>query len=394
MGLGVMALDDGSRVDFARLRRERRARVDAVMADLDLDVLLLGRGYNTRYATGARALAVAGTRPFSPSCVLVRSTGECHLMSTWDEGIPVELPRDHLFGLSWNPRRIVDVLEAIPGVTEARRVGIDSMTPLFAELLRAAIPGGVFVDAESALLAARMVKTADEITCIRTAVAITESALVAASEAVRPGVRERELLGVFEERMASMGANVPAMEGTFCATTPAPGVTAPRLRRLVGDGTVERGDLVAMSSGALYAGYAGPVGRTWPCVERGAPSTTAAQRDLHRRWHDVWARLADVLRPGSTGADLRAAYEHSGEPLPLFPIVHSVGLGYEAPVAGSALGAAFDARWRLEAGMVLAVEAYVAGPAGGYLAGETVLITDDGHEVLSTLGHSPLAAGR
>jgi hypothetical protein len=37
--------------------------------------------------------------------------------------------------------------------------------------------------------------------------------------------------------------------------------------------------------------------------------------------------------------------------------------------------------------MTLEVQAYTAGSAGGYLGLETVLVTDDGHEVLSTLAH-------
>lgn len=384
-GVGAMALEEGGRVDFERLRRERRARVDTVMDDLDLDVLLLGREPNARYATGVRRLAVASTRPFAPGCVIVRATGAVHLLSTWDDGVPAEVPREHLFGITWNPQSYVAVLGAIAGARDARRVGVDAMTPLFADLVRVAIPEGSLVDAAPALLAARMRKTADEVACVRTAVAITEAALVAAADALRPGVRERELLGVFDERMASMGATVPAVEGTFCVTPAAP---AP-LRRLVGDGAVDAGDLVAMAAGALYAGYAGPVARTWPCGVGGSGPARAAQGELHRRWERLWGRLADVLRPGATGADLRAAYEASGEPLGLSPVARSVGIGYEAPVAGSTLGASFDARWRLDPGMVLAVEGWVAGADGGYLGGETVLITDDGHEVLSTLGHGP-----
>lgn len=387
-GVGVMALEEGGRVDFDRLRRQRRARVDQVMEQLDLDVLLLGREPNARYATGVRRLAVASTRPFAPSCVIVRATGAAHLLSTWDDGVPPEVPHQDLFGTTWNPRSLLAALAAMPGVAGARRVGVDSMTPSFARMLPDAVPQGSIVDAAPALLAARMCKTADEVACVRTAVAITEAALVAAVDGLRPGVPERVLLGRAEQRLASMGATVPALEGTFCPTPPAPQPP----RRLVGDGHVGAGDLVALATSALYAGYAGPVARTWPCTATGT-RPPGAGRDLHRRWSALWARLADQLRPGATGADLRSAYEAAGGATGPLPFARSVGIGYEAPVAGSAPGAAFDARWRLEPGMVLAVEGYVAGPVGGYLGGETVLVTEDGHEVLSTLSHGPLAEG-
>ena len=391
VNLGVMALEDGGRIDFHRLRRERRRRVLSALADHDLDALVVGREANARYVAGTRRLWLSGTRPFGPGCVLVRATGDVHLMSNWDEGVPDDIPSDHLFAMSWNPMLLVDRLRRIEGLPGARRIGVDAMSPRWRELLPLVAPDAELVDAQSVLLALRMRKTADEVQCIRTAVAIAEAALLAAVDSLRPGVRERQLLGAFGRRMTEFGVTTPAVEGTFCATDPAPAGSPPRLRRLVSDRVIDQGELVALSGGVLYAGYEGSVGRTWPCNGPQRRAVPAEQRHLHQRWQAVWDRLSEACRPGATGGDLRAAYEAGGEPLPAFPVVYSAGLGYEAPLAGSSLGAAFDARWRLEPGMVLGVQAYVAGAAGGYLGLETVLVTDDGPEVLSTLGHGPLA---
>ena len=79
----------------------------------DLDVLVLGRQANVRYFSGAPQLWVAGTRPFGPICTVVRSTGEIHLNSTWDEGIPDDIPHEHLYGLAWNPMTLIEVLKGI-----------------------------------------------------------------------------------------------------------------------------------------------------------------------------------------------------------------------------------------------------------------------------------------
>ena len=89
--------------DDLALRTGRRARAIAQMDAHNLDILVLGRQANVRYVTGAPQLWVAGTRPFAPICVLVRDTGEIHLNSTWDEGIPEEIGHDRLYGLAWNP---------------------------------------------------------------------------------------------------------------------------------------------------------------------------------------------------------------------------------------------------------------------------------------------------
>ena len=83
----------------------------------DLDVLVLGRQANVRYVSGTPQLWVAGTRPFGPTCVLVRETGAIHLLSTWDEGVPDDIPHENLYGISWNP------MNTIVGAATHRRRG-------------------------------------------------------------------------------------------------------------------------------------------------------------------------------------------------------------------------------------------------------------------------------
>ena len=160
------------------------------------------------------------------------------------------------------------------------------------------------------------------------------------------------------------------------------------------DDAIEAGALVAVTAEcSTPATRARSVVPALPLAPRSA-HRRAESRDLYRRWEGVWDRLPEACRPGNTGADLRAAYAASGEPIPDFPIAYGVGLGQEGPIAGSALGPDFDGQRRLDAGMVLGVQAYVAGATGGYFGLETVLITDDGHEVLSTLAHGPLSQDR
>src|SRR4051812_42284473 len=118
--------------DPLALRTGRRRRLFAAMEADDLDVLVLGRVANIRYASGVPILWNAGTRPFGPGCVVVRETREIFLLSTWDEGVPEEIPHDHLFGITWNPMNFVDLLKRIGTHAAPRRVGTDAMSPLFA----------------------------------------------------------------------------------------------------------------------------------------------------------------------------------------------------------------------------------------------------------------------
>jgi Xaa-Pro dipeptidase len=95
--------------DEAALRVARRARVLAEMERTDVDILVIGREANARYVAGVRRLWTAGSRAFGPGCVLLRD-GSIHLLSTWDEGVPDDIPREHLYGISFNSQTFLRVL--------------------------------------------------------------------------------------------------------------------------------------------------------------------------------------------------------------------------------------------------------------------------------------------
>src|ERR1700758_1578894 len=155
--------------DDRALRSGRRQRALDQMAEHDLDVLVLGRQANVRYVAGAPQLWVAGTRPFGPTWGLVRATDAVHLLGTRDEGVPDDIPHENLYGITWNPMNTMSALRRIDGASTARRVGTDALSPAFARLLPTAFPNADLVDGELAMRAARRIKTADEVTAIRSA---------------------------------------------------------------------------------------------------------------------------------------------------------------------------------------------------------------------------------
>lgn len=359
--------------DSRALRTGRRERALAQMEAHDLDVLVLGRQANVRYFTGAPQLWVAGTRPFGPICTVVRETGEIHLNSTWDEGIPEEIPHDHLYGLAWNPMTLIDVLKAIKGASTAKRVGTDALTPTFAQLLPMAFPEAELVDGEPAMRTARRVKTADEIDTLRGALRVAEGALAAAVAELQPGVTVRALAGALMEAEAAGGVSTPA-------TQDAAWVTSRELFGRRADGRVRDGDLVALSAGVLADGYVGEVGRTWPVGD----FDEAAVGALYRRSDELWQRLLGACRPGAAAATLLEAYESAGEPLPPSPVAHGLGLGFDTPVVSPQLRAT-AADEILEPGMVLAVTGHVwQEGVGAVFTRDAVLITDAEPEVLTT----------
>lgn len=359
--------------DDRALRLGRRERALAQMGAHDLDVLVLGRQANVRYVSGTPQLWVAGTRPFGPTCIVIRDTGAIHLLSTWDEGVPDDIPHENLYGISWNPMNTIANLQGIEALATAQRVGTDALSPGFAQLLPVAFPNAELVDGEGAMRAARRIKTADEVAATREAISVAEAGLAAAVAELRPGVAENTLTGVLFEAVAAGGVSTPSTQDVAWVTS-----REHPWRRSNPDGQIRSGDLVALSAGVLACGYTGEVGRTWPV---GNPEGAA---ELYRRWDALWAKLSAACEPGVPASNLLDAYRAAGEPLPPMPVARGLGMGFDPPVVSPDLPQTAAAE-QLEPGMVLSVTGYVFEQGVGAVFGrEAVLITDDGHEVLTT----------
>ena len=360
--------------DERALRIGRRERALAQMEAHGLDVLVLGRQANVRYFSGAPQLWVAGTRPFGPICTVIRATGEIHLNSTWDEGIPDDIPHDHLYGLAWNPMTLVKVLQGIDGTATARRVGTDALTPTFAKLLPMAFPNAELVDGELAMRAARRIKTPDEVVALRGALQVAEMALEYAVAELHEGVTEQELVGVLLESEAAGGVATPATQESVWLTS-----REHPWRRARSDGRIEQNDLVAFAAGVVADGYLGEVGRTFPL----GPTDNPAIPALYERWNTLWDRLVAACQPGQPASGLLVAYEVASEPLPPMPVAHGLGLGFDPPVVTPQLRAT-AAEEVLEPGMVLSVTGYVwQKGVGAVFEREAVLVTPDGPEVMT-----------
>jgi len=359
--------------DDAALRAARRARVLAELEAAGVDVLVVGREGNARYVSGAPRLWTAGSRAFGPGCVLVRATGAVHLLSTWDEGIPDDIPHERLYGITFNTMNFVTVLQGIDGAATARSVATDGLTPSFSRLLPMAFPSAELVDGEPLLRRARRSKTPGEVDAIRASVRVAEGALATAEAALAPGVTERQLTGVFMEAMAASGVTTPAGQDVAWITS-----RERPWHRASRDVPVAPGDLVAFEAGAISAGYAGELGRTR------AVDGDGHVRALFDRCGELWDRLLDVCRPGAPASDLLDAYDAAGVPAPPMPVARGLGLGFDLPLVTHELPRT-AAEQRLEAGMVFALAAYVWEEGVGAVYGQDpVAVTASGPEVLST----------
>ncbi len=304
------------------LNRRRRSRVIDALAAAGIDLLVCGRQDHINYITGARQLWTAGTRPFGPVCTLNTTTGEVFLLSTWDEGVPDDIPLDHLHGITWNGSIIARRLATTPGLATAQRIGVDSWSPGMAGLLGAVAPTAEVVPADDALARARRTKLAAEVDAIRAACAVAAAGV--ATALAHPGP-DSERLAAGVEAMARAGSSTPAGE--------------PRVEGSTAD------------FGCIRSHYEGGLGRT----TGGDPELTA---DLVR-----------ACVPGATAADLRRAAPDADW------LVRGCGMGHEPPVIDSRYGTGES----LEAAMVLSVGVHT----GADHRRDIVLVTETTPEILS-----------
>lgn len=334
----------------ADLRVARRERVFDAMAAAGFDVLVLGRRDAVAYATGASSLWTAATRPFGAACVLVAADRSTHLLSTWDAGVPPEIPFEQLYGITWNSTIMAASLSAMPGLPEARRIGVDALSPGFERAAHRLAPGAELIPADDLLQAVRAAKLPGEIACMRDAAAVARIGVEAAQAVLISGGTPESARAAAVRAVTGRGTTVPS-SGIVVAASAGHGSARPARSSTaspaasVADGVASRGRLVDIDVGILVDGYEGGLGRT---VDRAAggkdPGAAAAVGTAQRR-------LLDACRPGATADVLRAAAGTAHW------MVRGSGMGFEPPVVTSRLGREV----LIERDMVLSVDVTLDG---------------------------------
>ena len=393
-----------ARADRERMRGERHQRLQAQLDAQGLDALLLFGTSAVSYATGAQAPATDAARATleRSAALVVRGEASPHLRTPYPEGAPGELAPDHLCGAAYpdlddGAAQLVDWL--CDRVSSGARVGVDEVTH---PLARAQADRGAPVtltSAAAALGSAKLVKTVDELACIREAQRLTELAMAEVVPLLRPGVRQTDLSAAFLRRVFELGienVGVDPIWQVIPATRDAGPCTVhgdlafptPSTDRVLCDG-----DVIWNDTGLHVGGYASDFGRTW--VIGDSPTVTARQQAQFSRWRAVVDAALGSCRPGVSTAELcRVATEANGGTRPWlthFYLAHGVGTdSAEMPLVGTDLGEAFDERQVLQPGMVLVFEPVIWDEgAGGYRSEDIVAVTDDGWTALSDFPYDP-----
>jgi Xaa-Pro aminopeptidase len=346
----------------------RADRVAGRLAGAELDLLLVTDPVNLRYLTGftgSNGLAVVGpdVRRFVTDFRYVEQAA-AQVPEFDREQAPSEFVQALAEGWPAGPLRLGFEDEH---VSVARHRRLREVIPGRIEL----VPAGGLVEAE------RLVKDPGEIERIRAAAALVDEVYGWLLEQGIVGRTEREVAVALEHRMRELGA-----EGPSFSSIVASGTRGALPHAVPEEAAIEPGTLVTLDLGARLDGYCSDCTRTWATGE--LPDDLAAAYALVQ--HAQAAALAAV-RPGVAGREVDAVArdiidaaghaEHFGHGLG-----HGVGLAvHEGPRLARSAGAA------LAPGHVVTVEPGVYLPGrGGVRIEDLVVVTDDGHDVLSSTG--------
>jgi Xaa-Pro aminopeptidase len=391
---GRMGVDFEERVDYARLRDYRLSRARAALEASELGALLVFDNNNIRYLTGV-AIGEWSRDKLCRYAVYTR-TGELFL---WDFGSATVhhrlycpwLEPEHCIASYSTMRGAVPpdadlvrrCVAEIAGVLSdagvaGQPVGIDfAELPVLFELQRQ----GVQVrDGQQVMLDARQVKSRDEVALLSTAAAMVDGVYQDVAEALKPGVRENEIVALVSQRLYEMGSDdvesVNAVSGERC--NPHPHNFSDRL--------IRPGEQAFFDIMHAFNGYRTCYYRTFSVGRASQP-----QRDAYRRARDWMDAAIELIKPGvstdqvarlwPTAADIGLADEKTAFGL---QFGHGLGLAlHERPIISRLTS--LDAPMEISEGMVFALETYCPATDGISAARieEEVVVTGDGVEIIT-----------
>jgi Xaa-Pro aminopeptidase len=237
-------------------------------------------------------------------------------------------------------------------------------------------------DPSPATVDAREVKTPEEVQLMILNGAIADVMFAEFEAAIRPGVREFELLAVLSDTLLRQ-------HGEFIFTRlVASGTNTNPWMSEAHDKLVQPGDLVGIDTDANgYEGYVLDVSRTFLCGDE----ATAGQKEAYRIAYDCVNGMRELLKPGMTFGDFSLA-------APKLPdgyvngrygtMAHQAGLEDEGPGIPYPQDMRDDspAARVIQENMVLCLECYAGkdGAPYGVKLEDQVLVTKDGAVALNT----------
>ncbi|MCK2127704.1 Xaa-Pro peptidase family protein [Thauera aromatica] len=387
---GTMAKDWELGIDYPRMVRERFQRAQNAVKAAGLGAVLCFNVDNVRYVTGTHIGEWVRDK-FDRYCLCPRD-GQPYL---WDPAPPAKR-----ISSPWIAEHLAAPISTLqgalpPGVgaeqafarqikkmlvhygIEREPLGIDLLE---LPMLRALEKEGIeVVDGQQAMLDAREIKTAQEIQCLKVAAAMVDATYYDICKAIRPGVRENELVAIANDRLFRLGS-----ERVECVNSVAGPRGTPHSHTF-SDRIIQPGDMVYLDIMHSFNGYRTCYYRTFVCGEPNKHQIEAYE--TASKW--ISASI-DAIRPGATVEEVASVWPaaeefgyHDEDEAFLLQYGHGIGLSlWERPIISRRFSGQSTV---LKEGMVFAVETWkgAADGSGAARIEEEVVVTKDGCEVIT-----------
>ncbi|HYC47377.1 MAG TPA: M24 family metallopeptidase [Burkholderiales bacterium] len=276
-------------------------------------------------------------------------------------------------------KRLIDLGHAKGriGISGVRNIAKGSMLADHRDALVKAMPEAEFVDALEAMVAARMIKSPEEIEWFERGAELTDKVIAHMAQSMEIGMPEYQISTLIHEVVLPEGGNVRLQ---FFGATPmdAPEIIFPW--QYPSNRKLQRGDVLLTEISASWGGCSGQIQRAFAIGAKPTP--------LYQRLYDVAAecyyRIFEVLKPGATDADVRNAaifIEKEGFRT-LDILIHGWGLQIEPPrvdLPGAMIKRELTPV-TFEKGMLIVIQPNIVTADGkaGLQTGNLVLIEENG----------------
>ena len=391
---GPMGVDFEERVDFDRLRKYRLGRAREALNRSDLGALLLFDVNNIRYVTAT--MIGEWARDKMTRYALLTRTGE---PMVWDFG---SAAKHHRLYSNWlEDENIHAGMNGLRGAIQPEAGLFERCAKELTSILKehgvAGMPLGIDIiepplwfalekehlkiaDGQQVMHDAREIKSLDEILLLSTSAAMVDAAYQDIVEALKPGIRENEIVALATKKLYDLGADdvesINAVSGERC--NPHPHNFSDRL--------IRPGDQAFFDIMSAFNGYRTCYYRTFN-VGRASDS----QRDAYKQCREWIDGSIAMIRPGVTTDQVARVWPKAGDfgfssEMEAFGLQfgHGVGLAlHERPVI-SRLNS-LDHPMEIKEGMVFALETYCPASDGFSAARieEEIVVTKDGPSVIT-----------
>lgn len=361
---------------LARLRREMQAR--------DLDACLISQPENIYYLIGLDHFGY-----FAYHALIVTHEGPMALIARAMEQITMDLmlvntvfygfeDGDDPVAFTIGVLRELDIVNGALGLEKASF----SLQTLLVEAITVGLPRLQQRDVSGLVDKLRQKRSSQEITYIRHAATVADAMMQAAVETAAAGVSEREVAAEVQCAMALAGGEWPGF-GPFIRS----GERLGEEHRTWGDHVLRQGDVLFVELAGCVHRYHAAMGRLLFVGE-----ASAECREMSRICLDAFQAAANAMQPGVCARDVYAAWQEcvDGGGLSHYRRHHCgylIGAGFPPSWVGgnTVVGLRHDSDLQLEAGMTFHLMSWLMGAGrGDYFVSDTVLVTEQGTERLTT----------